>query len=149
MRAARAIARTTPGRDWSGRLLALLSLAVALAGLGYNTWRNETTESHRNVRQAAFVLLEQAGQLQQIVDNRHYGGDRSAMTHIDGWGKAALIRDLGALVSPASARAAREAFDAWATHADHLGDDDTAEAAISAALNELRMQVLADLARLR
>jgi hypothetical protein len=39
--------------------VALLSLAIALASLGYNTWRNETTESHRNARQAGFVVLDQ------------------------------------------------------------------------------------------
>ncbi len=45
--------------------LALISLAVAFIALGYNTWRNETTESHRNVREASFRVLESLGELQE------------------------------------------------------------------------------------
>ena len=95
-------------RDWSGRALALISLAVALAGFSYNTWRNETTEAHRNVRQASFQMLNEIGQLQQIVDNRYYANDHSEMTRIAGWGKAALLRDLGPLVSPTTAQRSQE-----------------------------------------
>lgn len=32
--------------------VALISLVVALAALGYNTWRNERTEANRNLRAA-------------------------------------------------------------------------------------------------
>ena len=72
-----------PGRDWSSRFLALLGLCVSLASLGYTTWRNETTEAHRNARQAAFLLLDQTAQWQQIVDTRVYGGDESQALRID------------------------------------------------------------------
>ena len=51
--------------------LALLSLLVALISLGYNTWRNEATEDHRNIREAGFQVLLQLGELQQIVSHRH------------------------------------------------------------------------------
>lgn len=103
---------TQRSRDWSGRVIALISLVVALMGLGYNTWRNEATEAHRNARQASFELLDQLGQLQQIVDNRYYAGERSEMTRIAAWSRAALIRDMGTLVSPATQDRAQEAFDA-------------------------------------
>ncbi|GAB4126870.1 MAG: hypothetical protein Tsb0027_26240 [Wenzhouxiangellaceae bacterium] len=52
--------------------LSLLSLLVALTSLGYNTWRNEATEDHRNIREAGFQVLLQLGELQQIVGHRHY-----------------------------------------------------------------------------
>lgn len=66
------------GRDSVRRQLkrhsvALISLFVALASLGYNTWRNETSELHRNRRQAAF---------------------HDSRTWVTGWGKVAAIRDL-------------------------------------------------------
>ena len=43
--------------------VALISLAVALFGTSYNTWRNQTTEAHRNTRAAAFMVTvpEQPG----------------------------------------------------------------------------------------
>lgn len=137
-------------RDWTGRAIALVSLVVALSGLGYATWRNETTEAHRNIRQASFALLDQLGQLQQIVDNRYYAGERSEMTRIAAWSKAALIRDMGSLVSPQAQVRAEAAFDAWSKHAEGLdAQDPAAEKAITQSLEQLRRQVLMDLQRLR
>ena len=52
--------------------VALISLCVALIALSYNTWRNETTESQRNIRQAAFRVLESLGELQEVADYRYY-----------------------------------------------------------------------------
>jgi len=141
---------TQRSRDWSGRVIALVSLVVALSGLGYNTWRNETTKAHRNARQASFALLDQLGQLQQIVDNRYYAGERTEMTRIAAWSKAALIRDMGTLVSPATQERAQVAFDAWSSNADGIdAHDAAAEKAVADSLRQLRGQVLADLQRLR
>jgi hypothetical protein len=137
-------------RDWSGRALALISLAVALAGFSYNTWRNETTEAHRNVRQASFQMLNEIGQLQQIVDNRYYANDHSEMTRIAGWGKAALLRDLGPLVSPTTAQRSQEAFDAWSANAEGIDAHDAeSERRVSGSLKRLRKQVLDELMALR
>jgi len=49
--------------------VALISLSVALIALSYNTWRNETTESQRNIRQASFRVLESLGDLQEVADS--------------------------------------------------------------------------------
>ncbi|MBU1189839.1 MAG: hypothetical protein KKC01_12490 [Gammaproteobacteria bacterium] len=38
--------------------------------MGHNTWCNEATEDHRNIREAGFQVL-QLGELQQIVSHRH------------------------------------------------------------------------------
>ena len=43
--------------------VALISLVIALSSLGYNTWRNETTEEQRNIRHASFRVLECLGDL--------------------------------------------------------------------------------------
>ena len=48
--------------------VALISLAVALLALGYNTWRNETTERQRNIRHVAFLLIEHSGNLQSLIN---------------------------------------------------------------------------------
>ncbi len=133
-------------RDWNGRILALISLLVALSSLAYNTWRNETTEAHRNIRQAAFAMLEQSGQLQQIVDNRFYAGDRSEMTRIAAWGKVALLRDLGSLMPPQTERDAQHLFELWSKRSADIDHGDAqAEAEISKALKELRRQAISDL----
>lgn len=130
--------------------VALVSLVVALAGLAYNTWRNETTESHRNVRQAAFVVFEQLGELQQVVDQRYYAGKVSDVNRIAGWGKVTLIRDMSMLVSPGASRQAMRLFDTWQGQLDLLDrGQPAAEREISGAIAGVREQVLRDLEALQ
>ena len=80
--------------------LALISLAVAFIALGYNTWRNETTESHRNVREASFRVLESLGELQEVADHRYYylpfenTEGREGELRLRGFGRVAMVRDL-------------------------------------------------------
>ena len=131
-------------------LVAIISLCVALSGLAYNTWRNETTESHRNVRQASFVMLEQLGQLQQLVYQRYYAHQRDDVTRITCWGKVLLVRDMGPLVSGEVSTKTRVLFDTWGEKLDELdaGDAD-AEKAVSASIAAAREQVLVELRKLR
>ncbi len=130
--------------------VALISLAVALLGLGYNTWRNEATEAHRNVREAAFRLLEELGEFQQLVDSRYFGDDHSEMNRIAAWGKVTLVRDMAPLVSPRTERRALALFAAWKRHVGGLvRDEPEAELEISAAAAALREQALEDLRALR
>lgn len=80
--------------------VALISLVVALAGLGYNTWRNETTEAQRNTRYAAFRMVEELGALQQVVNVATYGGQLDSDWYFVGWGKVNLIEDLALVMPP-------------------------------------------------
>lgn len=126
--------------------VALISLAVALFGTSYNTWRNQTTEAHRNTRAAAFMLLDALGQLQEIADRRFYAGDTSDANRIGGWGKVSVVRDLAPLVSRESQLRAEALFDAWRTNVDKLdAHDDAAESHITAAAGALRGEVLGEL----
>jgi hypothetical protein len=130
--------------------VAFVSLFIALSGLAYNTWRNETTESHRNVRQAAFVVFEQLGQLQQVVDQRFYGGKQTPVNRIAGWGKVTLVRDMAMLVSPATSRRAGMLFATWQAQLDEMDSGNpAAEREISNAIAAVREQVLRDLESLR
>jgi len=126
--------------------VALISLAVALFGTSYNTWRNQTTEAHRNTRAAAFMVLDALGQLQEISDRRFYGGDRSDANRIGGWGKVSAVHDLAPLVSPAGKARADALFEAWKENIDKLdARDEDAEKRITDSIATLRASVLADL----
>jgi hypothetical protein len=127
-------------------IVAIISLAVALSGLGYNTWRNESTEAHRNVRQGAFAMLEQLGQLQQLVDQRFYAGKKDEVNRITCWGKVALMRDTSPLVSKAVEVQAERLFVVWTEQLDALdqGDED-AEKKISGQIATLRAQLIVEL----
>lgn len=141
----------SPVRDALARhAVALISLCTALAGLGYNTWRNETTEQHRNTRQAAFVMLEELGRLQQLVDRRFYAGRRDDDSRISAWGKVALLRDMSPLVSESASHEAHALADVWRMKLEALdAGQPEAEEAISASIGTVRAQVLADLLALR
>ena len=136
--------------DLARHAVALISLAVALLALGYNTWRNESTEAHRNVREAAFLLLGQLGEFQQLVDSRYFGHDHSESNRISAWGKAALVRDVAPLVSRGAEQRAVALSTVWERRVDGLAKGDAAaEREISAAVAALREQVLMDLHALR
>lgn len=126
--------------------VALISLSVALFSTSYNTWRNQTTEAHRNVREAAFKLIEQTGELQQLAQHRYYGGDHSHMNWIAGWGHATLIRDMASLVSPAVQARADRLFAAWKENAGELESGrGNSEQAIESALDEVNASIRAEL----
>ena len=133
-----------------GNLVAIISLALAIATLGYTTWRNETTEAHRNVRQAAFRTLEVLGELQIIVDERRYQGDRVRGDYVAGWARVTLAGDLGGLLpapAPQSVASLRQVwqdnFESWDSNTDP-----EAERRISQAIADARKGVLETLTAL-
>ena len=126
--------------------VALISLAVALFGTSYNTWRNETTEAHRNVRAAGFMVLDALGQLQEISDRRFYGGDHSDANRISGWGKVTVVRDMAPLVSSQTDAQARALFTAWQENVDKLNaSGEQVEKNVAEAITGVRAQVLQEL----
>jgi len=126
--------------------VALISLAVALFGTSYNTWRNQTTEAHRNTRAAAFMVLDALGQLQEITDRRFYGGDHSDANRIGGWGKVNVVRDMAPLISGDAEARAADLFKIWKDDVDELEKgNDRAEAQISEAIVALRKRILVEL----
>ena len=79
--------------------VALISLVVAVTSLGYNTWRNEHSETNRNERLASFEVLIKLGELEEITYRRYYDAERSGDVSLrTGWAKVLTIRDLSAVV---------------------------------------------------
>ena len=110
--------------------LALISLAVAFIALGYNTWRNETTESHRNYREASFRVLEVLGELQEVADHRYYyfpfedNQGREGELRLRGFGRVAMVRDLMNLMPEPAPTASNNLFRLWNRHFNALADLD-------------------------
>lgn len=134
-------------------LVALISLTVALSGLAYNTWRNETTETQRNIRLAAFEVVRSLGELQQTVHLVTYGGESSSRLAIMGWGQVELIRDMTPVVSVGCGADGQRLFVLWQQHVDelelwHSGDEsgrsraEDAEKVVSAQISMTRHSVL-------
>jgi hypothetical protein len=119
--------------------VALISLFVAVGSLAYNTWRNETTEEQRNVRHAAFRVLESLGEMQQVVDYRHYylpfgDGEREGELRIHGYGSAAMVHDLMMLMPPPAPEAGSRLNQLWLERFDALDDLDASGSSTAAAV---------------
>lgn len=147
-----------------GNSVALISLMTALIALGYNTWRNETTESQRNIRQASFRVLESLGELQEVADYRYYyfpfedveGGE--GKLRLRGYGSVTMVRDLMNLMPPPAPAASDELFRLWNEHVDGLAELDgggqhtdeakTAEKELASGIKQARAAVIEVLRRL-
>ena len=128
--------------------VALISLAIALSSLAYNTWRNEQTEENRNVRTAGIELLLKLGELDRVVFYSHYDSDEERGNPRTGWAYALTIRDLGALLNEPAIRSSVDLIEIWQRHWSGLGADDMAASKISDAIDQTRNDVLAVLAAL-
>ncbi len=131
--------------------VALISLALAAASLAYNTWRNETSELHRNWRQAAFEIMSEVSELEEIVLYRRYFHGRQehpltplqdATTWVAGWGKVAAIRDLSSILPEPMPDTGRQLHATWQRHAadlDASGEEaQEAEQALMDAIRQTR-----------
>jgi hypothetical protein len=145
-------------RQIHNNAVALISIVIAVSALAYNTWRNETTEEQRNIRHAAFRVLEDLGEVQEVVDSRYYylafGGEITAEgeLRIRGFGSVAMIRDLMSLMPPPGPEAGRKLHELWLKHFGSLDQLDSsgnhsqaaieAERELTQAVNQTRMAVL-------
>ena len=136
--------------------VALISLAVAISSLAYNSWRNEQSEANRNVRAAGIELLIKLGELDRIVLHAQYGKNADSTASAEkmmfirsGWAFALTVRDLGSLTVEPAISSSRELFDIWSKQNGELGDPDaSASSAISAGIDQTRRDVLEVIAKL-
>ncbi len=120
---------------------ALFSVLFALMGFSYNVWRMEVTEHNSNVRSAAFELLLQLSELEQLVFAAHYDQDPEAGNPRVGWVKVGLINDLGSSCGPEVAAAAVELKSTWSSHWEPLPRERESATAIVAAIDAVRAEV--------
>ncbi|MCH8249818.1 MAG: hypothetical protein IH913_09435 [Proteobacteria bacterium] len=119
--------------------VALISLAVAVTSLGYNTWRNEASEHNRNQRLVAIELLLMLGDLQQLTLDRHYGRDVDGAAILrKAWAKVLTIRDISQVAEGAVPASARALYKIWGADYGELGADTAAKDRIIAALELVR-----------
>lgn len=125
--------------------VALISLAIAITSLGYNTWRNEASESNRNQRLVSIQLLLMLGELHQVTLDRQYGTtiDSEGLLRM-GWGKVLTIRDLSTVTEGSVPESAQLLFETWQADFQLLGtnvkdeNELTAKDRIIAALESVR-----------
>jgi len=121
--------------------LAIISLLVAFAALGYNTWRNELTEHNRNVRQAGFEMLVHVAELQKITFLAHYDRDEVGGNPRKGWTEVLALKDLEMLMPADSELRIAELESAWSANWAKLGESDASADTIDTAIDDLRSDI--------
>jgi hypothetical protein len=123
-------------------IVALISLVTALSGLLYNNWRDHQNELNHNMRNAAFEVLKDLGELQTIVNYAHFEADSTRGNPIEGWKYAIQVRDLSRLLSPASQQKGKQLYLVWEKDWVTLNEDSVSEQRISQQIAETRGAVL-------
>jgi hypothetical protein len=130
-------------------VLALMSLLVALTALFYNTWRNEASERHRNIRAAEFEMLKELSELQQTVDYVYLRQDVQRGDPAKALGHVLFIHDLATLTPPPVVKAADDLRDAWNRDGEKLASSKDAGAELSEQVLATRRAVLESLGSLK
>jgi hypothetical protein len=128
--------------------VALISLAVALSSLAYNTWRNEQTEENRSIRVAAFEVLKNLGQLQVIVNYAYFAKNERLGNPMAGWGHVTLITDLSQLLPPPAPERAEKLLQVWQADWQQVRDDQASVERVTAEIDQSREAVREILRRL-
>lgn len=104
--------------------VALISLAVAISSLAYNTWRNEATEYNRNQRAISIEVLRHTGAFQQVVFHNAWDMDTSGRGNPrTGWVHVLAIRDLSKILDGNVSASALRLYQTWDTEWNALGPD--------------------------
>ncbi len=119
--------------------VALISLAIAVTSLGYNTWRNEASEHNRNQRVVSIEILLMLSELQQVILDRRYGKESEGKSNLrKGWVIALTIRDISMIADGGVPESAERLFSTWEDESGSLGSSDEAKERIENALKALR-----------
>ena len=130
-------------------LVALISLCTAISGLSYNSWLNHQNEINDNMRNAAFVVLSDLGELQTIVNYAHFEADNARGNPIDGWKHVIMIRDLSQLLTPEARKSGETLYVDWQNHWQNLEQDKQTELLISNQITRTRKVVLSTIDNLK
>ncbi|MGI9329216.1 MAG: hypothetical protein ACR2QB_00745 [Gammaproteobacteria bacterium] len=126
----------------SRQSLALVSLLVALTALSYTTWRNEQTETNRNIRRAGFEMMVHVAELQRIAYLAHFDQDKVGGNPRKGWVEVLVIKDLASFMPATEQVRSEKLYAAWNDNWNGLGENDLAIAAIDVAINDLRKDIV-------
>lgn len=101
--------------------VALISLAIAITSLGYNTWRNEASEYNRNQRLISIEVLRNVGQLQQVIFHNVFEMDAEDKGNPrTGWVHVLAIRDLTQLLDGPAPESGTALWKVWDAEWDKL-----------------------------
>lgn len=123
--------------------VALISLAIAITSLGYNTWRNEASEYNRTHRLVTLEVLMKLGDLQQLVWHHHYDKDYEDKGNLrTGWALVIVIRDISQILDTPMPQSTQALHETWNQHSNQLEDSAVAKDMIIESIEIVRADAL-------
>ena len=122
-------------------LTAIFSMIFAVTGFSYNAWRLEVSEDNNNIRTAAFEVLTELAELQQLVYSAHYDQDKVAGNPRTGWVKIGLIVDLSVLIDSRVKDRSIQLKAMWTENWSEMQSNRQATDALVDAIDEVRMEI--------
>lgn len=123
-------------------LTAVFSMLFAVIGFSYNAWRLEISEDNNNIRTAAFEVLTELANLQELIYSAHYDQDVVAGSPRKGWVKIGLIVDLSVLIGePVTVKSLRLKHN-WTDNWDKVPDSRESTDEIINDMDEVRMAIM-------
>ena len=103
--------------------VSIFSLFFAIVGFSYNAWRLEESEKNDNVRNAAFQILVELAEFEQILYLAYYDQNEIDGNPRKGWVKVGLVNDLGMLVDDATYKHAEALKALWSDTWQEISTD--------------------------
>ncbi len=129
-------------------ITSIFGVVFAVLGFSYNAWRLELTEDNSNVRTAAFEVLLQLSELEQIIYAAHYDQNRVEGSPRKGWVKIGLVTDLSTLISPQVERQSMELKSLWSSGWSQLSDDEETVRQLVDKIDGVRSRIKVELVNL-
>jgi len=123
--------------------VALISIAIAISSLSYNTWRNEKTEDNRNQRFAAFEILLKLSELRQVVFYHKYDNEKIDKGNPrTGWSYVLTVQDLSRILPSPLQDKADTLLTIWNDNWEELGEQDNTVNLVMDGIDEMRGETL-------
>lgn len=122
-------------------ITSVFSMIFAVLGFSYNAWRLELSEDNNNIRTAAFEVLLQLSELEQIIYAAHYDKDAEQGNPRKAWVKIGLINDLSALIGKQVMIDAAELKRLWSESWQVIEASEQATNNMVSAIDEVRKSI--------
>ena len=123
--------------------VAIISLVVALSGLGYNTWRNEASEANKNIRDAGLFMMQELTKLQEVVFYARYDQQDERGDVKTGWVHVLAVKDISYAMPAAVQASAADLSQVWSDHSNGLAAEEAASyQAVDESIEAIKQQIV-------
>lgn len=123
--------------------VAIISLVVALSGLGYNTWRNEASEANKNIRDAGLFMMQELTKLQEVVFYARYDQQDDRGDIKTGWVHVLAVKDISYAMPATVQTSAADLSQVWSDHSHGLAAEEAASyQAVDESIEAIKQQIV-------